>query len=148
MRFPTLSPTRFLTALTFATLAVSASAQGLRNGTGTVAQRYAELCASCHGKELEGASAPTMLKDVWLHGGDDESIAHSIRTGFPDKGMPPWGAAIPEKEIRAMVVFIHEMRAKYLREHTTFPKPAESITAKSQLHDYQVKTWVGGLKEP
>ena len=139
---------RPLAALIFVTLASSVSAQGLRNGTGTVAQRYAELCASCHGKELEGASAPTMLKDVWLHGGDDESIGHSIRTGFPEKGMPPWGAAIPEKEIRAMVVFIHEMRAKYLREHTQFPKPAESITAKNQLHDYQVKTWVGGLKEP
>jgi glucose/arabinose dehydrogenase/cytochrome c5 len=139
---------RSLAALTFVALAVSASAQGIRNGTGTVAQRYAELCASCHGKELEGASAPTMLKDVWLHGGDDESIARSIRTGFPEKGMPPWGAAIPEKEIRAMVVFIREMRAKYLREHTEFPKPAESITAKSQLHDYQVKTWVSGLKEP
>ena len=148
MRFPTPTLSRSLTALTFVALAVSASAQGLRNGTGTVAQRYAELCASCHGKNLEGASAPTMLKDVWLHGGDDESIAHSIRTGFPEKGMPPWGVLVPEKEIRAMVVFIHEMRAKYLREHTAFPKPAESITAKSQLHDYQVKKWVGGLKEP
>jgi glucose/arabinose dehydrogenase len=148
MRYTPTLPARPLAALLFASIATLASAQGLRNGTGTVAQRYAELCAGCHGKELEGGSAPTMLKDVWLHGGDDESIARSIRTGFPDRGMPPWGAAIPEKEIRAMVVFIREMRAKYLREHTQFPKPAESITAHSQLHNYQVKTWVAALKEP
>ncbi|MEO6245918.1 MAG: PQQ-dependent sugar dehydrogenase, partial [Opitutaceae bacterium] len=123
-----------------------ASAQTIR--TGTVAQRYTELCANCHGKNLEGGSAPTMLKDEWLHGGDDDSIAQSIRNGFPEKGMPPWGVAIPEKEIRAMVVYIHEMRAKYLRENTTFPKPAESITVKSQLHAYQLNTWVAGVKEP
>ncbi len=123
-----------------------ASAQQVR--TGTVAERYATLCASCHGKNLEGASAPTMLKDVWLHGGDDDSIAKSIRNGFPEKSMPPWGAAIPEKEIRAMVVYIHEMRAKYLRENTSFPKPAESLTVKSQLHGYQLNTWVPALKEP
>ncbi len=122
------------------------SAQAVR--TGTVAQRYQELCATCHGKNLEGASAPTMLKDVWLHGGDDESIAKSIRNGFPEKSMPPWGAAIPEKEIRAMVVYIHEMRAKYLRENTSFPKPAESLTVKSQLHGYQLNTWVPAVKEP
>ena len=123
-----------------------ASAQAVR--TGTVAERYQELCATCHGKNLEGASAPTMLKDVWLHGGDDESIAKSIRNGFPEKSMPPWGVAIPEKEIRAMVVYIHEMRAKYLRENTSFPKPAESLTVKSQLHGYQLNTWVPAVKEP
>jgi len=28
-----------------------------------------------------------MLDEVWVHGGDDESIARSIRNGFPEKGM-------------------------------------------------------------
>ena len=135
-----------LAALSLFAALPRASAQTIR--AGTVAQRYAELCANCHGKNLEGASAPTMLKDEWLHGGDDESIAKSIRGGFPEKGMPPWGAAIPEKEIRAMVIFIHEMRAKYLREHTEFPKPAESISVKSQLHAYKLDTWLAGVNEP
>ncbi len=138
------SSTVLLAAAAFA--ASTASAQTVR--TGTVAERYAQLCAACHGKNLEGATAPTMLKDEWLHGGDDESIAKSIRNGFPEKSMPPWGAAIPEKEIRAMVVYIHEVRAKYLREHSEFPKPADSVTAKSQLHDYKLNTWVDNLREP
>ena len=131
-----------LAALTAAT----ARAQTVR--TGTVAQRYAELCASCHGKNLEGAQAPSMLKDTWLHGGDDASIERSIRSGFPEKGMPVWGAAIPEKEIRAMVIYIREMRAKNEREHTQFAKPAESITDQSQLHAYKLDTWVAALNEP
>lgn len=133
--------------MSLAALAASAaSAQAVR--TGTVAERYITLCANCHGKNLEGGQAPTMLDDVWTNGGDDESLSKSIRTGFPDKGMPAWGAAIPDKEIRAMVIYIRELRAKALRDQTQFVKPAESMTAKTQLHDYKLNTWVDNLREP
>lgn len=125
---------------------VALQAQAVR--TGTVAQRYAELCASCHGANLEGAQAQSLLDDVWVAGGDDESLARSIRNGFPDKGMPTWSAALPEKEIRAFVIYIREQRAKFQREKTSFAKPAESLTVKSELHAYQLNTWVDGLTEP
>jgi glucose/arabinose dehydrogenase len=116
--------------------------------TGTVAQRYAELCSNCHGDKLQGAQAQSLLDDVWTVGGDDASIEKSIRTGFPDKGMPAWGNAIPEKEIRAMVIFIREQRDLFKRGQIQFAKPADAVTARSELHDYQVNTWVGDLKEP
>lgn len=124
----------------------SLSAQIIR--TGSVAERYQQLCAACHGKNMEGAQAPSMLNDVWVHGGDDESLAKSIRNGYPEKGMPTWGAAIPDKEIRAMVIYIREQRAKFAREHTVFTKPADSITSESQLHRFRLDTWVSDLKEP
>ncbi len=128
--------------------ATPAFAQGIRNGTGTVAQTYTTLCANCHGANMQGAQAPSMLDDIWLHGSDDESLARSIRNGFPEKGMPAWGPAIPEKEIRAMVIYIRETRATNEREHTEFAKPVESLTAKSQLHSFQFHTWVDNVKEP
>jgi glucose/arabinose dehydrogenase len=143
-----LSISHALAALTLATLTVPVFAQGARNGTGAVAQRYAELCANCHGKNLEGAQGPSLLKDTWVHGGDDESIAKSIRSGFPEKGMPPWGAALPEKDVRAMVIFIHEMRAENERGHIQFIRPVESLTAKSELHTFQLHTWIGNVNEP
>jgi glucose/arabinose dehydrogenase len=124
----------------------TAHAQAVR--TGTVAQRYKELCSNCHGDKLQGAQAGSLLDDVWLNGGDDASIEKSIRGGFPDKGMPAWGNAIPDKEIRAMVIYIREQRDLFRRGQVQFTKPADSVTAKSQLHDYQLNTWVGGLKEP
>ncbi|MBI4624168.1 MAG: PQQ-dependent sugar dehydrogenase [Verrucomicrobia bacterium] len=139
---------RNISRLLLATLIPLASATAQQVRTGTVAQTYAELCASCHGKNLEGAQAPSMLDDVWIHGGDDESLALSIRNGFPLKEMPAWSAALPEKEIRAMVIYIREQRAKYAREQTVFAKPAESVTVKSLLHRYRLDTWVGELKEP
>jgi aldose sugar dehydrogenase len=135
-----------LVSLVFASFTLPAAAQAVR--TGTVAERYTQLCAACHGDKLQGAQAPSMLDDVWVHGGDDESLARAIRNGFPDKGMPAWSAALPEKEIRAMVIYMREQRSIAEREKTKFVKPVESITAKSELHDYKLDTWVGDLTEP
>lgn len=142
-RLHLLRPLLTLAAVAFALTSPRLTAQAVR--TGTVAERFQLLCANCHGKNLEGAQAPSMLDDVWTNGGDDESLAKSIRTGFPDKGMPAWGDAIPDKEIRAMVIYIRELRAKAAREKTQFVKPADSMTAQSQLHAYQLNPWVGGL---
>lgn len=149
MLFTVLFPSRRTGALlvsAFALLSSPLAAQAIR--TGTVAERYAQLCASCHGAELQGGQAPSMLDDVWVSGGDDESLARSIRNGFPEKGMPAWSAALPEKEIRAMVIFMLEKRAQARREQTQFVKPAESIAVQSELHAYKLDTWVGDLVEP
>jgi glucose/arabinose dehydrogenase len=115
---------------------------------GGIADTYAQLCANCHGAKLEGAQAPSLLDDVWTAGGDDESLARSIRNGFPEKGMPTWGEAIPEKEIRAMVIFIREQRQRHAAGQTEFNRPADNLTARSTLHDFQVNTWIAGVKEP
>ncbi len=139
---------RFFVSLLCATLLSAPAVFAQQVRTGTVAQRYTELCSNCHGDKMQGAQAPSMLDDVWVVGGDDASIEKSIRIGFPEKGMPAWGAAIPDKEIRAMVIYIREQRALYQRGQMQFTKPADSVTAKTQHHDYQVNTWVGGLKEP
>ncbi|HEX2854013.1 MAG TPA: PQQ-dependent sugar dehydrogenase [Opitutaceae bacterium] len=142
--FPSLTRRAFIVVLLVSAHGLNAQIQR----PGRLNEVYAQNCASCHGAKMEGAQAPSMLDDVWVHGGDDESLARSIRTGFPDKGMPPWSALLSEKDIRSMVIFIREQRARAQKEQTTFVKPVESITVKSQLHDYQVNTWVGGLDDP
>ena len=144
-RFPSFTRCALVSLLPL--LAVS-FASGQTDRQGTVAQRYQQLCANCHGANLEGGQAQSLLDDVWVAGGDDESIARSIRQGFPDKGMPTWGDAIPEKEIRAMVIYIRELRAKHQRGQITFAKPADSMAVTSKLHEYRLDTWVGKLEQP
>lgn len=150
-RLPTRLHCAFL--ITLACGLPAASAQRDRP-TGKINEIFAENCANCHGRNLQGAQTPSgikvpsLLDDEWIHGGDDESIARSIRNGFPEREMPPWSASLQEKEIRAMVIFIREQQAKYQREKATFAKPAESITVQSQLHAYRLDTWVGDVTEP
>jgi aldose sugar dehydrogenase len=71
---------------------------------------YAALCANCHGQSFEGNRAPTMLDDVWAHGGEDADLVRSIRDGWPLNEMPGFGAVLSDVEIRGMVVLIREVR--------------------------------------
>src|SRR5690606_18302664 len=49
-----------------------------------VTKVYTELCATCHGPNMTGTGqAPSLLDSEWKFGGDDASIAHSIRAGQP-----------------------------------------------------------------
>jgi glucose/arabinose dehydrogenase len=148
-----MSPHRFL-VFTAALAPLSAAFAQNPRPNGKVNEFYAQACANCHGKKLEGGQTPagnkvpSLLDDEWLHGGDDESIARSIRNGYPEKEMPMWSATLSEKEIRAMVIYIREQQSLYRRGQIKFQKPADDVTVKSQLHDFQVHTWVENLTEP
>lgn len=135
-----------LLAMVFAVGALEA--QGIKNGTGAVADQFQMLCAGCHGENMEGSLAPSLLDEEWLHGGDDASLARSIRLGFPNRGMPPWESTLSESEIRALVILIHEIRAKHRQSHSEFPKGMDSFTAASLLHSFHLNTWVTGLEQP
>ena len=148
MRFPTL-------LLLGAAVASStpALAQNIR-ATGKTNEFYAQNCANCHGQKLEGGmtpannKVPSLLDDEWLHGGDDDSIAKSIKTGYPEKEMPPWGGALTDKEIRAMVIFIREQQFAHKRGALKVEKLPDAYTGKSQLHNFQMNTWADGVTEP
>jgi glucose/arabinose dehydrogenase len=105
-----------------------------------VAKLYGELCASCHGPKLTGAQAGSLLDDQWKFGGDDASLARSIKEGNVAAGMPPMGNALSEQEVRAMVIYIREEAAKAKREASTFARPAGDTVAKSELHTFKLET--------
>lgn len=113
-----------------------------------VGKFFDENCANCHGKDLQGGQAPSLLGENWKHGGDNASIARSISEGYVTNGMPAWKPALSDAEIRAMVVLIHEKRAAALRKQTVFAKPSEDEIVKSREHNFRIKTVVDGLDTP
>jgi aldose sugar dehydrogenase len=113
-----------------------------------VGEFFDQNCANCHGKDLQGGSAPSLLGDTWKHGSDDASIARSISEGFPTNGMPTWKPALTDAEIRAMVVLIREKRAAALRKQTVFAKPTEDEIVKSEAQTFRIKTIASGLDTP
>jgi glucose/arabinose dehydrogenase len=113
-----------------------------------VPRLYGELCANCHGPELQGAQAQSLVDDEWKFGGDDESLARSIRDGHPEAGMPPMGGALTEEEIRGLVIFIREAAAKRQREGAAFAKPLPDTPVKSERHTFLLETVAEGLETP
>lgn len=93
------------------------------------AANYTAKCAVCHGKELGGLIGPNLTDNFWIHGqGTNADIADVIRTGIPEKGMPPWKDLLKESEIAELAVYI----SKHKGSSPPNAKPAEGNEVQSQ----------------
>jgi mono/diheme cytochrome c family protein len=71
------------------------------------ARLYQNNCASCHGVKLEGATAPSLADDQWLHGAPTRAnLAKIIAGGLPDKGMPGWEGTLDKAQIAALAAYV------------------------------------------
>ncbi|MEM8752119.1 MAG: cytochrome-c oxidase, cbb3-type subunit III, partial [Pseudomonadota bacterium] len=74
-----------------------------------VAEIFADNCAACHGDAGMGdrdIGAPNLTDAIWLYGGDEAAIEHTIR--YSRYGvMPPWANRLTEAEIRQVAVYVH-----------------------------------------
>lgn len=113
-----------------------------------VSRLYTMHCANCHGANLEGGQADSMLNDHWLHGGDDASLARSIRDGLPESGMAAFGGVLSDAEIRAMVVFIREKAGQARRDGTPLPPPPTDEVVQSQEHPFRLNVVAENLVTP
>lgn len=77
-----------------------AASPAAAQGAGT----FDEHCAECHGADARGGAGPP-LDGPYVYGGDLQSIARSIRHGFPPN-MPAFGKTLPEAEIAGLVDYL------------------------------------------
>jgi len=85
------------------------------------ASRFSRSCAPCHGEQAQGLIGPNLTDDRWLHGGSVEQIFQTVAKGWPAKGMPPWGRALPPDELAALVSYIRSLQGSAPPN----PRPAE-----------------------
>jgi aldose sugar dehydrogenase len=114
-----------------------------------IVNTFTQVCANCHGPNGSGGSAPSLLDDTWAHGGSDAEIAASIKNGWPGTPMPPFGGTLSDQDIRAMVIYIRELRdhaASGLLPRTAPALPTDVV--KSELHAFRIETVVDGLDNP
>lgn len=53
------------------------------------------MCFTCHKNDLGGLVGPNLTDGFWIHGCGFADIVKNIQTGFPDKGMQPFGSGTP-----------------------------------------------------
>ena len=68
----------------------------------------ANTCYTCHRNDLGGIVGPNLTDEFWIHGSDLRSIMKSIKSGFPDKGMQPYGtnARLSERQVLQVASYI------------------------------------------
>lgn len=64
----------------------------------------------CHSLEPVRRDAPDLFDCVWLHGGADREIFHTISTGVPNTRMLGFGSSLPEGEsdIWKLIAFLRQ----------------------------------------
>jgi len=67
-------------------------------------------CVACHLKDGGGIVGPNLTDDYWLHKGSLNDIYNTIKVGYPDKGMQPWGNMFSPKEISFLASFIRSLK--------------------------------------
>ncbi len=89
----------------------------------TIFNGSANTCFTCHRNDLGGIVGPNLTDEFWMHGGDLKSIMKSIKTGYPDKGMQPFGtnARLSERQVLQVASFILSMKGS----NPPNPKPID-----------------------
>jgi aldose sugar dehydrogenase len=109
---------------------------------------YQQFCMSCHGENLRGGIAPSMLDDEWAHGGSDAEITHQIIAGNPTAGMPAFGEVLSDAEVRSLVVYIREQRARHTANPPPAPKPDEGQIVVAGEQRFRVETVTDDVATP
>jgi aldose sugar dehydrogenase len=108
---------------------------------------YAQHCASCHGPKLEGGAATSLLDDEWKFGGDDASVAASIRDGRVGTAMLPFKGLLDDQQIRMLVFHIREQAGRAKGQPETKVEPHGAIV-RSQKQIVRLDVVAKGLETP
>ncbi len=145
----TFTPRRFPLRLAAVLCAVSLHSNLAAQMPKDAVKLYAELCASCHGANLEGGQGSSLVDGVWNRGkGDDAHIARIITEGLAEVGMPAFGATLDPARVRALTVFVRERAVREKERGTRYAKPAPDEVVKSEQQAFRVETVVTGLEIP
>jgi glucose/arabinose dehydrogenase/cytochrome c553 len=134
-------------ALPLATLLQPASAHAA--AAREPAQISNELCVGCHGPNLAGGPAPSLIDSIWKTGGDDESVLRAIREGNPQANMPPYKTLLNAEEERSLLAYIRRLGRQYaLGLIPTAIPPPDSVTLQSERHAFRLETVASPLDTP
>ena len=104
---------------------------------------FAQLCATCHGADLKGHIAQSLLDGSWQFGARPTDIFRAIKFGHPQAGMPSWKMVLTDSEIDSLVSYL-------LREETRqgLSKPAIPKTLETQDYQLDVQVVADDLRSP
>ncbi len=72
---------------------------------------FAEQCTSCHGEFGKGGrdfGAPNLTDNIWLYGGDRDTISETVYNGRAGL-MPTWKDRLDDNTIRQLTVYLHQL---------------------------------------
>ncbi len=108
-----------------------------------IPDQFTQYCVSCHGNDLKGGVAQSLLDGSWQFGARKNDIFRSIKFGHPAFGMPSWGSVFADEEIMEMADYLMETEMKPTEAELALPGTIETL-------DYilQIEEIAGDLENP
>jgi len=79
-------------------------------GIAAGAVTFAKNCMACHGDKGQGGVGPNLTDDYWLHKGGIKDVFHSVKYGWPEKGMKSWKDDLSPGQIAEVSSYIKSLR--------------------------------------
>ncbi len=117
--------------------------QKLTAQTDAAAAIYQQYCAQCHGTDMNGGNASSLVDGVWQFGDGNSYIRRNIKFGIPHLGMPSYEKSLTDEEIRSVLQYIRDAEEKKGVGAPPTPEMYETM-------DYylDVETFAEGLEIP
>jgi cytochrome c oxidase cbb3-type subunit 3 len=86
-------------------------------------QGSTNVCFSCHRADLGGLVGPNLTDDYWLHGCTPAEMVANVKSGFPTKGMLPFGTGqkLTDDQVVQVVSYVISKRGS----NPANPKPID-----------------------
>lgn len=130
---------QFITATFLVLIQTSLLAQEIESGE----QLYQRLCATCHGADLRGGQAQSLVDAIWQFGSGRGEIQRNIKHGIADFAMPSFERTLSNQQINRILSFLLEAEnTAGIRK----PPPPEKLHTLD--YEIDVDIWVEGLDIP
>ncbi len=104
----------------------------------SVSNLYRDHCASCHGNDLAGGGADSLLNDHWLTDGSDRALFEATKHGMEDLGMPGYAEGMTDEQIWGLIVYIRERAYNHRRETEGNAEAIDGVY-RSQHHGFALE---------
>jgi glucose/arabinose dehydrogenase len=108
---------------------------------------YDQYCVACHGRNLDGGAASSLIDGARSFGGDDALIVKAIREGRHGTAMVGFKDVLSEEQIWQLVVLIRQEEAAAKGRPTTIVDP-EGHVIRSQKQSFKLEVVARGLETP
>lgn len=110
---------------------------------------YAQHCATCHGQDMEGGLASSLLDGEWAFGGTRDEIFRSIHDGVEHLGMPAYGDSLDDEQIHLIIdAMLGEDGAEGEEEASARDASQPDDIVKTLDYEVAVERWVDNLSIP
>ena len=104
---------------------------------------YDQYCSNCHGKDLRGGNAQSLLDGVWQFGDGAGYVNRNIKYGIPHLGMPSYENSLSDEEIDLLVEWLYSEQRRAGAEKPDPPAQLESLE-----YTMGTEVWADGLDIP